>query len=365
MKKMKNIFKYYQHSSQNNHKDNNATYTWQTKNLPCLEDIPLGYALVQIKAFGINRADILQKTGKYPNIAEYTDAFIDYSSILGLEISAEICLMHEEDRQNLQSNPYNIELNTRIMAVVNGGAYASYIVLPLHQCMPIPKHLSYIQAAALPEAVATVWHALFNITGLKNNIQNNIHDNIWVYINAASSGIGTVAIQMCLAFGFNVVASTSSMQKLEELKSMMSVKTSAQLHIFCTQEQSLQQICDMYELKINYCLDMLGNLNELLPCMNRYAHIVSIAFLQGAKSSINIAQVMQKQITYTGTMLRLQNQLSKINLVHNLMEYVIPKIQSKHIKPIIHQVYTAEHIEQAHTDLLLNAHIGKLVVDIY
>ncbi len=339
--------KYYQHTDTPN---NNIG--WHNKPLPSLNDIPLGHALVNIKAFGINRADVLQKMGKYPNQST------NLNTILGLEISGEICLMHEADKNNVES--------TNIMAIVDGGAYASHIILPLHQCMLMPKHLSFIQAAALPEAIATVWHALFNVSALKKYInENNNNDNIWIYINAASSGIGTIAIQMCLTFGLNVIASTSSMQKLEELKAMMPTKNSGELHIFCTQEQNLEQICARYSIKIHYCLDMLGDLNALLPCMHMHGCIVSIAFLQGAKANINIAHIMQKQITYTGTMLRLQSAETKINLVHDLTQYVLPKIQEKRIKPIVYQVYMPENIEQAHTDLLLNEHIGKLVVDMY
>jgi NADPH2:quinone reductase len=331
---------------------------------PNINDIPQGYALVAIKAFGINRADVLQKMGKYPITP-------DMPKVLGLEFSGEVIGINDNNPNqddSTHSKQNSIKIGDRVMAIIAGGAYASHVLIPLSQCIIIPQHLSYIEASALPEALFTVWHALFNQANLKNCLEEQISEasklsNKTIYINAASSGIGTMAIQICFAFGFTVIASTSSIQKLEQLKSMMNAKKHANLHIFCSEEYSLNQICERYNLCIDFCLDMLGDINNLLPNMNKNSRITCIAFLQGAKSSINIASLMQKQITLSGTMLRLQTEAYKSEITAQINQYILPKISSKKIKPIIEQVYAKTNINQAHVDLMSNQHIGKLVVD--
>ncbi len=318
--------------------------------------VPKGYALISVKACGINRADVLQKMGKY-------SVTPDMPETLGLEISGEVLEINDEniDYKDTQ-NPFDIKIKDRIMCILIGGGYASHVLVPLNQCIKIPHHLSYIEASALPEAIFTVWHALFSTAGLKNFI-NNQNSEKTVCINAASSGIGTMAIQMCLAFNFKVIASTSSMQKLDQLKILMDSNNYENLYIFCSKEQSLDEICKKHNLGIDFCLDMLGDIEGLLLNMNKLAKIVCIAFLKGAKSAINIAALMQKQISIQGTMIRLQSNEYKSRISQEINQYILPFIQSKKIKPMIEKVYGKNNINQAHADLMHNQHIGKLVVD--
>jgi len=306
------------------------------------------HVLVKNHAFGVNRADVLQKMGKYPINSDTVD-------ILGLEFAGEIIEIYGENKQNFS-------IGDRVMGIVSGGSYASHILIPIEHLLIIPSNLSFVKAASLPESLYAVWHSLFNIGGLNYYISQNTIDKT-IYINAASSGIGLMAIQMCLAFGFNVIASTSSPEKIDAIKSQIT-NNKQNLFLFCSQQISLEDYCKNQQVKIDICLDMLGDINNILKSMQNNSKIICIAFLQYSKPEINIGLMMQKNISIQGTMLRLQSDYTKELLTKQINQSVLGHIKQNNIKPIIHHIYNKQQINNTLDDLLENKHVGKLVVEI-
>ncbi len=310
--------------------------------------------IVKNYAFGINRADVLQKMGKYPMVNDGA------SNVLGLEFSGII--------QSISNDLFtNFKIGDKVMGIVSSGAYSEQILVPITQVLPLPQNLNFIQASALPEAIYTVWHALFIRAGLYHYISHVEKSSFlpYVYINAASSGIGIIAIQMCLAFGFNVIASTSNNMKIDKINSFM--QTNANKHnfyLFCSSEITLDEYCELNKFKINFCLDMLGDLAQITKNMAINGSIVCIAFLQQAKSELIIPILMQKSLSIYATMLRLQSEATKAILSKQIYQYILPLIQNNSIKPLMHKVYNKDTVDNALNDMILNQHIGKLVCNL-
>jgi NADPH:quinone reductase len=320
-----------------------------------LNNIPQGYALIKIHAFGINRADILQKMGNYP----LKDGD---SGILGLEAAGEVIGINDNNLSH-----FNFNIGHRVMFITSGGAYASHALIPLEHLISVPNNISYQQAAALPEAIFTVYHSLFNHK-MPRPCNINPCKKHYVYVNAASSGIGMMAIQMCNALGYGIIASSSSSFKINSIKKLL--RHVDNLNIFSSEEISLDAYCSINHIKINFALDMLGETESIINNSDPYASIVSIAFLKSATSSINISKLMRNNISITGTMLRPQSKEHKAYLTSEINKYIIPLISCADnaelgtIQPIINKVYGRNDIEQAHLDLKKNQHIGKLVIDL-
>ncbi len=294
--------------------------------------------LIRVHAAGINRPDILQRQGFYPPPA-------DASPILGLEVAGEIIACGESVKR--------WQVGDKVCALVNGGGYAEYAVAPETQCLPIPEHFSYTEAAALPETFFTVWHNLFQRAQLKPGEILLIH--------GGTSGIGTSAIQLARVFGVSVVATAGSVEKCRAIENLdaIAINYREQDFVAVIKELTAGQ-------GVNVILDMVGGdyVQRNFSAAAKEGRIVNIAFLNGSKVNIDLMPLMLKRLTLTGSTLRAQSAESKACIAKELEEQVWPLFNSKKIKPIIDSIFPFTEVINAHERMESNQHIGKIILTV-
>jgi NADPH2:quinone reductase len=296
-----------------------------------------GEVLVRVHAAGINRPDILQRRGLYPPPPGITD-------IPGLEISGTVVA--------LGKSAGSIKKGAKICALVTGGGYAEYCVVPAPQCLPIPKGLDWAEAAALPETFFTVWRNVFNIGQLKKGES--------ILVHGGASGIGTTAIQMAKSIGAKVFVTTGSEKKNASCK-----KLGAHVAINYKQQDFVTEI--MKETKdqgVDMILDMVGGdyIPRNLKALKTGGRHVSIAAQHGRKVEVDISLVMIKQLSLTGSTLRAQPVAVKGAIAKELKKKIWPLIARKKIMPVIDRTYPLAESQAAHDYLDSGAHIGKVVL---
>lgn len=295
-----------------------------------MPEIKKGEVLVRIKAAGVNRADILQRLGKYPPPPEATD-------IPGLEIAGTI-----------EGN------GERVCALLPGGGYAEYVNIPKELCIPIPESMNFIEAAALPEAVFTVWKNLFSHGRISNGETALVH--------GGSSGIGTMAIQMLKSFGTTVLVTAGTKEKCIACENL-----GADLAINYNEQDFVKKVMSFTEGKgADVVLDMVGGkyVSRNLECLAESGRHINIACIEGAKAEISIPLIMQKCLTLTGSTLRGLPTEKKAALTLQIAGNVWPKIVSGEIKPVIHETFPLELAYKAHEVMERGENIGKLILTV-
>lgn len=292
--------------------------------------------LIRVHAAGVNRPDILQRQGLYPPPA-------DASPVLGLEVAGEIIALGEKVS--------GINLGDKVCALVNGGGYAEYAVAPAAQCLPIPDGFSFAQAAALPETFFTVWHNLFQRAQLKSGETLLIH--------GGSSGIGTTAIQLAMAFGVKVFATAGSAEKCAAIATL-----GAKAIHYCEQDFVAEIKSQTQGRGADVILDMVGAnyVQRNFSAAAKEGRIVNIAFLNGSKVEIDLMPLMLKRLTLTGSTLRAQSADAKAKIAEELKQQVWPWLSQQKITPIIDSVFRFSEVAKAHERMESSQHIGKIVL---
>ena len=293
---------------------------------PCQRPVPIaqsGEVLIRVHAAGVNRPDLLQAQGKYPPPPGITD-------IPGLEVAGEI-----------------IGTGERVCALIAGGGYAEYAVAPRDHCLPIPAGFTMEQAAALPEAVFTVWNNVFMRGGLKSGET--------ILIHGGSSGIGTTAIQIAKALGARVIVTAGSDDKCAAC-----ITLGADQAINYKNHDFVAEIKD----GVDIVLDMVGGdyVARNLQILKPDGRHVSIASMNGSKADIDIRTIMQKRITLTGSTLRPRPVAEKAALARGIFETVWPWIEQGKINPVIHTTFPMAEAQKAHDLLESGDIIGKIVL---
>lgn len=278
--------------------------------------------LVRVEAAGVNRPDLLQRMGKYPPPPGITET-------PGLEVAGEI-----------------VGTGEKVCALVAGGGYAEYVVVPKGQYLPIPQGLSLTEAAALPETVFTVWNNLFMRGALKPGET--------VLIHGGASGIGTTAIQMAKAHGARVIITAGSDDKCAAC-----IKLGADQAINYRTQDFSALLTD-----IDVVLDMVGGdyVPKNLQVLRDGGRHVNIATLNGHKVEIDIRMVMQKRLVLTGSTLRNRSVAEKTALANSIRETVWPWIEAGKVKPAIYKTFPLAQAGQAHAALETGDHFGKIVL---
>lgn len=318
-----------------------TTKKFGTSNVLAVVDSPIptptsDEVLIRVHAAGINRPDILQRQGLYPAPA-------GASPILGLEVAGEITA--------LGANVTGWKMGDKVCALVNGGGYAEYAVAPAAQCLPIPNHFSYIQAAALPETFFTVWHNLFQRAQLKAGETLLIH--------GGTSGIGITAIQLAVAFGIKVFATARSAKKCQAIELLGAVAIN-----YCEQDFVAEIKSNTQGQGVNVILDMVGGdyIQRNFSAAAKDGRIVNIAFLNGSKIELDLMPVMLKRLTLTGSTLRTQSADIKASIAQELTAQVWPLLNQQTIKPVIDSVFSFSDVAKAHERMESNEHIGKIIL---
>jgi len=290
--------------------------------------------LIKVAAAGVNRPDILQRVGKYPVPP-------DASDLPGLEVAGEIV--------KLGSDAKAFRVGDKVCALVHGGGYAEYCVAPQVQALPVPKGLSLVEAASLPETFFTVWSNVYD--------RGRLAPGETLLVQGGSSGIGVTAIQMAVAMGNSVYATAGSDEKCAACEKLGAAKA----FNYKTEDWS-------GELKgrINVILDMVGGdyVPKELKCLADEGRLVFIAYLRGPKTELDIDAVMRRRLTLTGSTLRPRPVEFKGAIARSLREKIWPLIEAGKIKPQVFKTFPLEQAAEAHRLMETSQHIGKIVLTV-
>lgn len=309
---------------------------------PCERPVPElkpGEVLIKVHAAGVNRPDVFQRTGNYPVPPGASD-------LPGLEVAGEIVAGELGDS--------GFKLGDLVCALVQGGGYAEYCAAPLAQCLPVPKGLSALEAAALPENYFTVWSNVFD--------RGQLSGEETLLVQGGSSGIGVTAIQIARALGHRVFATAGSAEKCracEELGAERAINYKTEDFEAVVKELTGGRGVDVI-------LDMVGGdyLPREIKALADDGRLVFIAQLGGAKGQLDMGQVMRRRLTITGSTLRPRPVAFKAAIAANLRQHVWPLIDAGKIKPVIHQRFPLEQAAQAHAMMESSAHIGKIMLEL-
>ena len=292
--------------------------------------------LIKISYAGINRPDVLQRSGSYLPPPGASD-------LPGLEASGIIFAIGK--------NVTNWEVGDEVCALLPGGGYAEYAVTQAGHCLPVPTGMSLKQAAALPETLFTVWSNVFQRGGLKPNEKFLVH--------GGSSGIGTMAIQLANLFGSEVYATAGNEAKCSACEELGAIRA-----INYNKEDFLEVIKSIGG--VHLILDMVGGayIEKNIKALVDDGRLVQIAFLKGAKVELNFAQIMTRRLTVTGSTLRPQSDLSKSQIASELLEKIWPLLSTGRINPVINSVFDLNDVSSAHLLMESSKHIGKIVLKV-
>ncbi len=296
-----------------------------------------GEVLIRVAAAGVNRPDVLQRQGGYPPPP-------DASDIPGLEIAGEIVAVGP--------GAGDWKVGDAACALITGGGYAEYAPAPAPQCLPIPKGLSPVEAAGLPETFFTVWTNVFE--------RGRLQPGETLLVHGGSSGIGTTAIQMASRLGARVLATAGSREKCAACE-----RLGAAPAINYRESDFVEAVKALTGGKgVDVILDMVGAdyIERNIRCLATEGRLVQIGFQKGAKAEVNFMPLMLKRLTYTGSTLRIQSIESKGRIARALRERVWPLIESGAIRPVIHATFPLERAAEAHRLMESNAHIGKIIL---
>jgi NADPH:quinone reductase len=298
-----------------------------------------GEVLIQVAAAGVNRTDCLQRQGSYPPPPGASD-------IPGLEIAGTLVA--------LGAGVDEWRIGDPVCALLTGGGYAEYCVAPAPQCLPIPTGLNMQQAAALPETFFTVWSNVFDRARLQPGETLLVH--------GGASGIGTTAIQLAKALGSRVFTTVGGSEKVQPCLDL-----GAERAIDYREEDFVQVIKDVTRNRgVDVILDMVGGdyVQRNLSALAVEGRLVFIAFLRGAKVELNLAPVMMKRLTITGSTLRARPVADKAPIAQALRETVWPLLENGAIRPLIDRVFPLTEAAAAHALMESNRHVGKLLLRI-
>jgi NADPH:quinone reductase len=308
----------------------------QTRPLPALGDFDV---LIEVHAAGVNRPDVLQRRGFYAPPPGTTD-------IPGLEVAGDVVAIGPNVRR--------VALGDKVCALLPGGGYAQYAAADEGSCLPVPLGWSYVQAAAIPETTFTVWSNLFE--------RAFAADGDHVLVHGGSSGIGTTAIALCKEFGITIYVTAGSDEKCAAC-----VQHGANAAInYNTQDFSAEVMKLTNNRGVDIILDMVGGpyVPRNLACLADAGRHVSIAVQGSTTAEINIADIMRRRLTLTGSTLRPRSLEFKAALAASLRELVWPAFNAGRCLPVIDSVFPLERTCDAHIRIDSGAHIGKIMLEV-
>lgn len=302
-----------------------------------------GEILIEVKAIGINRADLLQRKGTYPSPKGWPEW-------PGLEVAGKVAAMGEDVQK-----AGKFSVGDDVCALLGGGGYAEYVCAPAGMVMSMPKNLTYAQAASLPEAYATSYLNLF--------YEGHLQSGQTAFIPAGASGLASVAIPMAKAFGTRVITSVLSDEIAEKIKPL-----NADIVINSVTED-VAAILKQEEANgrpVNMAMDCLSGttLGESLPYMAEGGYWVVISTLAGIETNLKLRPLLTKGLHLVGSMLRKRSSEEKAQLLSELVEKVWPKLENGELKPSIYKILPLEQANEAQDLLEKGQNIGKVVLTV-
>jgi NADPH:quinone reductase len=296
-----------------------------------------GQILVKVAAAGVNRPDLMQRAGLYPPPP-------GHSPLPGLEIAGEVAAVGQ--------GVTRWKLGDKVCALVNGGGYAQYCLAEEPIALPIPAGLDMVQAGAVPETFFTVWNNVFE--------RGRLTAGEWFLVHGGTSGIGTTAIQLAKAFGAKVIATAGSPEKCKaclEIGADRAINYKTEDFVAAAREATGGKGIDV-------TLDMVGGdyTERNIAAAAEEGRIVQIAVLGGAEVKINIARVMMKRVTLTGSTLRPRTREAKAGFARALEAKVWPLLASGKVRVVMDSTFPLAKAADAHRRLESGAHVGKVVL---
>jgi|ERR1043166_4272638 putative PIG3 family NAD(P)H quinone oxidoreductase len=297
-----------------------------------------GELVIKVAAAGVNRPDVMQRMGHYPPPPGITD-------IPGLEVAGVV--------EALGADVTGWQVGDRVCALVAGGGYAEYCVAPAPQCLPMPKGMDFVHAAAIPETFFTVWTNVFQ--------RGRLSEGESILIHGGASGIGTTAIQLAAAFGAQPIFATAGSRE----KCARCEELGATRGINYREEDFVDVVKKMTGGKgVDVVLDMVGGdyFPRNMDALALDGRLVSIAVLNGLKSTINILTMMQKRLWLTGSTLRNRPIAEKGAIATALKQRVWYLLDAGTVRPVVHATFALADAAEAHRVIEAGSHIGKLVL---
>jgi len=298
-----------------------------------------GEVLIDVEAAGVNRPDVLQRLGKYPPPPGASD-------IPGLEVAGTIAALGD--------GVTGLAIGDRVCALVAGGGYAERAAVPHEQVLPIPKGLTSIQAAGIPETFFTVWANVFQ--------RGNLKDGESILIHGGTSGIGTTAIQLARASGALVLTTAGSDDKCEAARKL----GAAHAFNYRTTDWVAETKRVTSGRGVDLVLDIVGGdyIPRNLDLLAVEGRLLQIAFLKTAKSELDFSIMMRKRAWITGSTLRPRPPAEKGVIARDLREHVWPLLEQGVIRPVIHATFPLGQASEAHRLMETSTHVGKIILGV-
>jgi putative PIG3 family NAD(P)H quinone oxidoreductase len=295
--------------------------------------------LIRVAYAGINRPDCLQRAGMYP-------APPGASPLLGLEVAGEIVAVGNEVPREM--------IGQYVAALTPGGGYAEYCAAHWQHCLAVPEGMLLAEAAALPETLFTVWHNLFE-RGLAR-------DGETVLIHGGTSGIGTMAIMLAKAFAMQVIVTCG-----DAAKCAAAARIGADLAINYREQDFVEAVMAQTQGKgVNIVLDMVSGdyVARNLKCLAEDGRHVTIAVLGGTKADLNMALVMMRRLTLTGSTLRPRSDAFKSALADEIADNAWPLFVDGELAPVMDMTFPLAEAAAAHARMEAGEHVGKIVLEV-
>lgn len=317
--------------------DENKNLVWSEVPDPVIREDEV---LVKIYAAALNRADLLQRQGTYPSPPGCPEW-------MGLEIAGII--------EKTGEKVTNWKVGDRVCALLGGGGYAEYVAVKHDMLMPVPKGLSMVEAAALPEAYATSYLNLF--------IEGHLEAGQTAFIPAGASGLASVAIPMAKAFGARVITSVLSDEIAEKIKPL---GADVVINSTTTDVASVLAEEEKNGTPVNVSMDCLSGetLGKSLPFMAEGGYWIVISTLAGVETNVMLRPLLTKGLHLVGSMLRKRAPEFKAYILSELVKNVWPKIEDGSIQPSIYKVLPIQQAEAAHAILQRGENVGKVVLSV-
>ncbi|MEM8567238.1 MAG: NAD(P)H-quinone oxidoreductase [Bacteroidota bacterium] len=294
---------------------------------------------IKVQASGVNRADILQREGKYPPPK-------GESPIIGLEVSGLV--------EKVGEDCTGFQKGDKVMALLAGGGYGEYVAVHQDLVIPVPDQVDLIDAAGIPEVFITAYQVLFKIANLKSGE--------WVLIHAGASGVGTAAIQLCKAVGANCIATVRSNEKVEFCESLgadVAINTATVKY-----DKRVLEVTD--EKGVNIILDPVGAayFEKNLAIAALDCRWVLIAGMGGVKiPEFNLAKLLIKRVALIGSTLRSRDHNYKSQLVKDFSDQFLNKFGTGELKPIIDSTFDVKDVAEGHAYMETNRNMGKIILN--
>jgi NADPH:quinone reductase len=298
-----------------------------------------GEVLIKVAFAGVNRPDVVQRLGQYPPPP-------GASPIPGLEIAGEVVAAGQGAGELMIGQP--------VCALVSGGGYAEYCLARADHCLPVPEALPMAQAAALPETLFTVWHNLFE--------RGWAMEGETVLVHGGTSGIGTMAILLGKLFDLEVIVTCGGPEKCAK-----ALEIGAAHAIDYKAQDFVEEVARITGSKgVHVVLDMVAGdyVPRNLKCLTEDGRHVTIAVQGGARAEINMAVVMRRRYTLTGSTLRPRSAEFKALLAQEIVRNVWPFVEAGRLRPIMDRTFPLAQAAEAHRRMEAGAHVGKIVLEV-